>query len=45
VEAIDRERLLSIFYSLATTADAKLQIEFAEIQYEIPQIREVARMT
>jgi GTPase len=46
VEAIDRERLiLNIFYSRATTVEAKLQIELAEIQYEIPRVREIARMT
>lgn len=46
VEAIDRERLiLNIFYSRATTTEAKLQIELAEIQYEIPRVREIARMT
>ena len=46
VEAIDRERLiLNIFYSRATTAEAKLQIELAEIQYEMPRVREIAKMT
>lgn len=46
VKAIDRERLiLNIFYSRATTTEAKLQIELAEIQYEIPRVREVAKMT
>jgi GTP-binding protein HflX len=46
VEAIDRERLiLNIFYSRATTTEAKLQIELAEIQYEIPRVREIAKMT
>jgi GTP-binding protein HflX len=46
VQVIDRERLiLNIFYSRATTTEAKLQIELAEIQYEIPRVREVAKMT
>ena len=46
VEAIDRERLiLNIFFSRATTTEARLQIELAEIQYEIPRVRETARMT
>ena len=34
VQVIDRERLiLDIFYARATTTEAKLQIEMAEIQY------------
>lgn len=46
VQVIDRERLiLNIFYSRATTTEAKLQIELAEIKYEIPRVREVAKMT
>ena len=46
VEAIDRERLiLNIFYSRATTTEAKLQIELAELQYEMPRVREIAKMT
>lgn len=46
VQVIDRERLiLNIFYSRATTTEAKLQIELAEIQYEIPRVREAAKMT
>jgi GTP-binding protein HflX len=46
VQVIDRERLiLDIFYSRATTVEAKLQIELAEIKYEIPRVREVAKMT
>jgi GTP-binding protein HflX len=45
-QVIDRERLiLDIFYSRATTVEAKLQIELAEIKYEIPRVREVAKMT
>lgn len=40
VEVIDRERLiLDIFYTRATTTEAKLQIEMAEIQYELPRVR------
>ena len=46
VQVIDRERLiLDIFYSRATTTEAKLQIELAEIKYEMPRIRENARLT
>ena len=46
VEAIDRERLiLNIFYSRATTTEAKLQIELAEVQYEMPRVREIAKMS
>jgi len=46
VQVIDRERLiLDIFYSRATTVEAKLQIELAEIKYEIPRVRENAKMT
>ena len=46
IDAIDRERLiLNIFYSRATTTEAKLQIELAEIQYEMPRVRDMAKMT
>jgi GTP-binding protein HflX len=46
VRVIDRERLiLDIFYSRATTTEAKLQIELAEIQYEMPRVRENAKLT
>ena len=46
VEVIDRERLiLDIFYARATTTEAKLQIEMAEIQYEMPRVRENAKLT
>jgi GTP-binding protein HflX len=46
VQVIDRERLiLDIFYSRATTVEAKLQIELAEIKYEIPRVREIAKLT
>ncbi|HZA07129.1 MAG TPA: GTPase HflX, partial [Nitrososphaeraceae archaeon] len=45
IQVIDRERLiLNIFYSRATTTEAKLQIELAEIKYEMPRIRENARL-
>jgi GTPase len=45
VQVIDRERLiLDIFYSRATTTEAKLQIELAEIKYEMPRIRENAKL-
>jgi len=41
IKVIDRERLiLDIFYSRAKTIEAKLQIQLAEIQYQMPRIRE-----
>ncbi|MFL6522521.1 MAG: GTPase HflX [Nitrososphaera sp.] len=44
-QVIDRERLiLDIFYTRATTTEAKLQIELAEIQYEMPRVRENAKL-
>lgn len=44
-QVIDRERLiLNIFHSRATTTEAKLQIELAEIKYEMPRIRENAKL-
>ena len=37
----DRERLiLDIFYTRATTVEAKLQIQLAEIEYEMPRVHE-----
>jgi GTP-binding protein HflX len=46
VPVIDRERLiLDIFNSRATTTEAKLQIQLAEIKYEIPRVRENAKLT
>jgi GTP-binding protein HflX len=46
VKVVDRERLiLDIFHSRATTTEAKLQIELAEIKYEIPRVRENVRVT
>jgi GTP-binding protein HflX len=45
IKVIDRERLiLDIFYSRAKTIEAKLQIQLAEIQYQMPRIRENARL-
>lgn len=45
IKVIDRERLiLDIFYSRATTNEAKLQIQLAEIKYELPQVREKAKI-
>src|SRR5688500_13458845 len=41
----DRERLiLDIFYTRATTVEAKLQIQLAEIEYEMPRVRENAKL-
>lgn len=46
IKVIDRERLiLDIFYSRATTNEAKLQIQLAEIKYSMPRVREIAKMT
>ena len=46
VPVIDRERLiLDIFNSRATTAEAKLQIQLAEIKYQMPRVRENAKLT
>jgi GTP-binding protein HflX len=46
VQVIDRERLiLNIFHSRATTTEAKLQIELAEVKYEMPRVRESAKLT
>ena len=45
IQVIDRERLiLNTFHSRATTNEAKLQIELAEIKYEMPRIRENAKV-
>jgi len=45
LKVIDRERLiLDIFYSRATTSEAKLQIQLAEIKYELPRVREGAKI-
>lgn len=41
----DRERLiLDIFFTRATTVEAKLQIQLAEIEYEMPRVREKAKL-
>src|SRR5215211_5304092 len=46
VQVIDRERLiLNIFSSRATTTEAKLQIQLAEIKYEMPRVREIAKIS
>lgn len=46
MQVIDRERLILdiIFYSRAATTEAKLQIELAEIQYEMPRVRENTKL-
>ena len=45
VSVKDRERLiLDIFYTRATTVEAKLQIQLAEIKYEMPRVRENAKL-
>ncbi|MGN6624699.1 MAG: GTPase HflX, partial [Candidatus Nitrosocosmicus sp.] len=45
IKVIDRERLiLDIFYSRATTVEAKLQIQLAEIQYQMPRVRDKAKL-
>lgn len=45
-KVIDRERLiLDIFNSRASTNEAKLQIQLAEIKYEMPRVREIAKIT
>jgi len=46
LKVVDRERLiLDIFYSRATTNEAKLQIQLAEIKYDMPRVREMAKMS
>jgi GTP-binding protein HflX len=45
VSVKDRERLiLDIFYTRATTVEAKLQIQLAEIKYEMHRVRENAKL-
>ncbi|MEM3382751.1 MAG: GTPase HflX [Nitrososphaerales archaeon] len=45
VEVIDRERLiLEIFNKRASSAEAKLQVQLAELKYEIPRAREKVRL-
>jgi GTPase len=44
VEVKDREKLiLEIFAKRASTAEAKLQVELAELQYELPRARDNVR--
>jgi GTP-binding protein HflX len=44
VEVIDRERLiLNIFGLRAATTEAKLQVQLAELRYEMPRARDVVR--
>lgn len=44
VEVKDREKLiLEIFARRASTAEAKLQVELAELQYELPRARDKVR--
>ncbi len=44
VEVIDRERLiLNIFALRAATTEAKLQVQLAELRYEMPRARDVVR--
>lgn len=45
IQVLDRERLiLDLFYIRSTTNEAKLQIQLAEIKYELPRIKENARL-
>jgi GTPase len=45
IKILDRERLiLDLFYTRSTTSEAKLQIQLAEIKYELPRIKESARL-
>lgn len=45
VEVINRERLiLEIFNKRASSAEAKLQVQLAELRYEIPRAREKVRL-
>jgi GTP-binding protein HflX len=44
VEVIDRDRLiLNIFAKRATTTEAKLQVQLAELKYEMPRARDAVR--
>jgi GTPase len=46
IKVIDRERLiLNIFSSRATTTESKLQIQLAEIKYQIPRVRQNSKIT
>jgi GTPase len=43
-QVVDRERLiLNIFAKRATTTEAKLQIQMAELRYELPRARDAVR--
>jgi GTP-binding protein HflX len=45
IKVVDRERLiLDLFYIRSTTSEAKLQIQLAEIKYELPRIKENAKL-
>ncbi|MEM2210986.1 MAG: GTPase HflX [Nitrososphaerales archaeon] len=45
VEVIDREKLiLEIFNKRATTAEAKIQVKLAELNYEMPRAKEKVRL-
>ena len=45
VEVKDREKvILEIFSMRASTAEAKLQVQLAELEYELPRARESVRM-
>src|SRR5215203_1342244 len=44
-EHLTSRQIHDIFYTRATTTEAKLQIELAEIQYEMPRVRENARLS
>lgn len=45
VEVKDREKLiLEIFAMRATTAEAKLQVQLAELEYELPRAKESVKM-
>jgi GTPase len=44
VEIVDRDRLiLNIFARRATTTEAKLQVQLAELKYEMPRARDAVR--
>lgn len=44
VDVVDRERLiLNIFARRATTTEAKLQVQLAELRYELPRARDIVR--
>ena len=45
IKVIDRERLiLDLFYIRSTTSEAKLQIQLAEIKYELPRVKENTKL-